>query len=210
MFDLEIKNQKSHFKLPSNLVTDMAITISKNKSARSIARRVQEISGVDLSLCYQCKKCTSGCPVSSMAKCPPSEIMRRLHLGAGDELLNSDILWMCVSCETCSARCPMGIDVAAVMDALRKLAVQRGTAKPEGNVPLFNRAFLKTVEVFGRTYDIAMITAYKLGSGKLKADTEKFPTMLKKRKVALLPPRGADRKTVRRIFKKTKEEGAGQ
>ena len=188
----------------------MAITISKNKSARSIARKVQEISGVDLSVCYQCKKCTSGCPVSSMAKCPPAEIMRRLHLGAGEELLSSDILWMCVSCETCSTRCPMGIDVAAVMDALRKLAVEHKAAKPEGNVPLFNRAFLKTVQVFGRTYDIAMIAGYKLGSGKLMADTEKFPTMLKKRKIALLPPRGADRKTVRRIFQKTKENGAGQ
>jgi heterodisulfide reductase subunit C len=188
----------------------MAITISKNKSARGLLKKVQEISGADLSKCYQCKKCTSGCPVSSMAKCPPSELVRRLHVGLGDELLSSDILWMCVSCETCSARCPMGIDVAAVMDALRKLAVQRGAAKPEGNVTLFNRAFLKTVQMFGRTYDIAMIAGYKLGSGKLMADTEKFPTMLKKRKIALLPPRGADRKTVRRIFKKTKEDGAGQ
>jgi len=104
----------------------------------------------------------------------------------------------------------MGIDVAAVVDALRKLAVQRGAAKPEGNVPLFNRAFLKTVEVFGRTYDIAMIAGYKLGSDKLMADTEKFPTLLKKRKIALLPPRGAERKTVRRIFKKTKEDRAGK
>jgi heterodisulfide reductase subunit C len=188
----------------------MAITISKDKSARGLLKQVQEISGADLSKCYQCKKCTSGCPVSSMTKCSPSEMMRRLHLGLDDELLNSDILWMCVSCETCSARCPMGIDVAAVMDALRKLAVQRGAARPEGNVPLFNRAFLKTVQVFGRTYDIAMIAGYKLGSGKLLADTEKFPTMLRKRKIALLPPRGADRTTVRRIFKKTKQDEAGQ
>jgi heterodisulfide reductase subunit C len=188
----------------------MAITISKNKSARGILQQVQEISGVDLSVCYQCKKCTSGGPVSSVVECPPSERRRRRHLGAGDELLHSDILWMCVSCETCSTRCPMGIDVAAVVDALRKLAVQRGAAKPEGNVPLFNRAFLKTVEVFGRTYDIAMIAGYKLGSDKLMADTEKFPTLLKKRKIALLPPRGAERKTVRRIFKKTKEDRAGK
>jgi heterodisulfide reductase subunit C len=188
----------------------MALVISKSKSARSIARRIREISGVDLSKCYQCKKCTSGCPVSGMAKCPPSEIMRRLHLGAEDELLSSDILWMCVSCETCSTRCPMGLDVAAVMDALRKLARQRNAAQGEGNVPLFNKAFLKTVQVFGRSYDIAMIAGYKLGSGKLMADTEKFPTMLQKRKIALRPPRGADRKTVRRIFKKTKENEAGQ
>jgi heterodisulfide reductase subunit C len=145
-----------------------------------------------------------------MAKCSPSEIMRRLHLGAGDELLNSDILWMCVSCETCSTRCPMEIDVAAVMDALRKLARERNAAEGEGNVPLFNKAFLRTVRVFGRTYDLAMIAGYKLGSGTFLADTEKFPTMLKKRKIALLPPRGADRKIVRRIFQKTKENGAGQ
>jgi heterodisulfide reductase subunit C len=186
----------------------MAIVIPKDKSAKGIARKIQEISGVDLSLCFQCKKCTSGCPVASMAKCPPSEIMRRLHLGAGDELLDSDIVWMCVSCETCSARCPMGIDVAAVMDALRKLARQRGAAKGEGNTGLWNRAFLKTVEVFGRSYEIAAITAYKLGTLKLMDDTEKFPTMLKKRKIALLPPTGADRKIVRRIFKRTKDNEA--
>jgi heterodisulfide reductase subunit C len=188
----------------------MVVTISRDKSARGIARRIREISGVDLSKCYQCKKCTSGCPVSGMAQCPPSEIMRRLHLGAGDELLDSDILWMCVSCETCSTRCPMGLDVAAVMDALRKLARERNAAQGEGNAPLFNKAFLKTVEVFGRSYDLAMMAGYKLGSGKLMADTEKFPTMLRKRKIALLPPRGADRRVVRRIFKKIKEEGAGQ
>jgi heterodisulfide reductase subunit C len=188
----------------------MTITISKDKSARGVARRVREITGVDLSVCYQCKRCTSGCPVAGMARCIPSEVVRRLHLDMGDELLNSDILWMCVSCETCSTRCPMGIDVAAVMDALRKVALERGAAKGEGNVPLFNKAFLKTVQVFGRSYDIAMITAYKLGTGKFMDDTEKFPTMLKKRKIALLPPLGADRKTVRRIFKKTREDRAAQ
>jgi len=188
----------------------MTITISKSKSSKSIARQVREISGVDLSVCYQCKRCTSGCPVASMAACPPSELMRRLHLDMGDELLKTDIVWMCVSCETCSARCPMGIDVAAVVDALRKVSIQRGADKSEGNVSRFNRAFLKTVEVFGRSYDIAMITAYKLGTGKLMADTEKFPTMLRKGKIALLPPRGADRKVVRRIFKKTQENRAAQ
>jgi heterodisulfide reductase subunit B/heterodisulfide reductase subunit C len=99
----------------------------------------------------------------------------------------------------------MGIDVAAVMDALRRLAIERGAPKPKGNVPLFNRAFLKTVEIFGRSYEIGMITAYKLGTGKLMDDTEKFPAMLKKGKIALLPPRGGDRKTVKRIFKKIKE-----
>jgi len=102
----------------------------------------------------------------------------------------------------------MGIEVAAVMDALRTLALEKKAEKQEGNVPLFNRAFLSTVKMFGRTYDIAMIAAYKLGSRKLMNDTEKFPTMLKKQKIALLPPTGADKKTTRRIFKKVKENKA--
>ena len=187
----------------------MAIKIKKSsKEIEGLIRRVEEISGVDLNLCYQCKKCTSGCPVVKLTKSPPSEIMRRLHLGAGDELLGSDIIWACVSCETCSARCPMGIEVSAVMDALRILALEKKAAKQEGNVPLFNRAFLLTVRLFGRTYDIAMVAAYKIGTLKLMNDTEKFPTMLKKRKIALLPPTGADRKTIRRIFKKAKQNKA--
>jgi heterodisulfide reductase subunit C2 len=183
----------------------MTVTVKKGK-ANSIIAAVEKASGVDLSVCLQCKKCTSGCPVAKLVKSPPSEIMRRLHLNAGDELLESDILWTCVSCETCSARCPMGIDVAAVMDTLRHLAIEKGASKQEGNVPLFNRAFLKTVQMFGRTYDIAMIAAYKVGSRKIMADTEKFPSMLKKRKIALLPSLSGDRKTTKRIFKKAKEK----
>jgi heterodisulfide reductase subunit C len=143
--------------------------------------------------------------VAKLTKSRPSEIMRQLHLGAGNELLESDLVWMCASCETCSARCPMGIDVAAVIDALRRLALERGASKQKGNVPLFNRYFLKTVETFGRSYEIGMITAYKIGTGKFMNDTEKFPTMLKKGKIALLPPRGGDRKTVKRIFKTIKQ-----
>lgn len=181
------------------------IAIEKNKTSDALKDMVEKISGVDLSVCFQCKKCSSGCPVAKLAKSRPSEIMRRLHLGASNELLESDIVWMCVSCETCSARCPMGIDIAAVIDALRKLALERGASKQEGNVPLFNKAFLKTVKLFGRSYEIMLIAAYKLGTGKLLNDTEKFPKMLKKGKISLIPSFGGDRKTVRRIFKKTKK-----
>ena len=186
------------------------ITIKRKKTGAGLMAAVEAISGVDLSVCFQCKKCSSGCPVARIARSRPSEIIRQLHLGAGNELLESDLVWTCVSCETCSARCPMEINVAAVMDALRKLARERGASKQRGNVPLFNRAFLKTVETFGRTYEIGLIAAYKLGAGKLMADTEKFPTMLAKGKIALLPPVGGDKKTVRRIFKKMKQnKGAG-
>lgn len=185
------------------------ITINKAKTNGGLKRAVEAISGVDLNACFQCRKCSSGCAVAGIAKSRPSEIIRHLHLGAGNELLASDLVWTCVSCATCSARCPMGIDVAAVMDALRQLALQHAAPIPEGNVPLFNRAFLKTVETFGRTYEIGMIAAYKLGTGKWMNDTEKFPALLRRGKIALLPPFGGDRKAVRRIFRQTRRKPGG-
>jgi heterodisulfide reductase subunit C len=188
----------------------MALIINKDKETTALIKRVEEISGVDLSVCYQCKKCTGGCPVAQMVQSSPAEMIRQLQLQAGEELLDSEIIWACASCETCTQRCPMGIDGAAIMDALRQLAQAEKASKGQGNVPLFNKAFLKTVELFGRSYEIGMITAYKTGTGTFLNDTEKFPSMLKKGKLALLPPRGADKATVKRIFKKTRKKDEGR
>jgi heterodisulfide reductase subunit C len=96
----------------------------------------------------------------------------------------------------------MQIDMAAVMDALRILSVKKNANKQKGNIPLFNRWFLKTVSMFGRTYDLGMIAAYKIGTSSYFQDTDKFPMMLQKRKIALFPSLRADKKYVKRIFKK--------
>ena len=189
----------------------MTVKIKKQASGNGLIRTVEKMSDVDLSRCYQCMKCTSGCPVVKLTRCSPSEIVRRLHLGAGDELLESDLIWMCLSCETCYARCPMEINIASVIDALRKLARERGASKPEGDMPLFNRMFLRTVQLFGRSYDLPMIALYKLGTRNLRQDTGKFPTMLRKGKMAILPPSGADKKMVKRIFSRTQQnKGIGK
>jgi heterodisulfide reductase subunit C len=183
----------------------MTVKIKKQTTKNGLRQIVEEMSGIDLGTCYQCKKCTSGCPVAKLTKSGPAEIIRRLHLGAGNELLDSDLIWVCLSCETCYSRCPMQINTAAVIDALRVLAVSRKASIPRGNVPLMNSMFLKTVESFGRTYDLAMIMAYKLGTGSIMSDTDKFPVMLQKGKMAILPHSGADKKVVKRIFKKSQQ-----
>jgi heterodisulfide reductase subunit C len=185
----------------------MSIVISKNKKGESLMQAVEQISGIDINSCLQCKKCSNGCSVNSLTKVRPSEIIRRLQLGVGDELLNSDLVWMCASCETCFTRCPMNINMAAVMDALRIIAVKKNASRQKGNVPLFNKSFLGTVKMFGRTYDLGMIAAYKLGTASYFQDTDKFPMMLKKGKIALLPSFQADKKYVKRIFKKKDSKG---
>jgi len=189
----------------------MTVKIKKKAAETGLRRIVEEMSGVDLSLCYQCKKCTSGCPVAKLSQSPPSEIVRRLQLGAGDELLENEHIWLCLTCETCYSRCPMQINIAAVMDALRALALARNASLPKGNAPAFNRAFLNTVKTYGRSYDLSAIAQYKLGGGNLIQDIGKFPAMLKKGKIAVLPPSGADKQTVKQIFNKAQQtKGSGR
>jgi heterodisulfide reductase subunit C len=189
----------------------MTVTIKKQVAGKGLLARVEKLADVDLSRCYQCQKCSSGCPVTGLSQSPPSEIIRRLQLGSGDELLENDMVWLCLSCETCYARCPMQIDAGAVMDALKNIAVEKGAATPKGNMPLFNRLFLRMVEVFGRSYDLPALGFYKLGSGSLTSDMDKLPGMLKKGKMAVLPPAGADSKKVKRIFRKVRQmQGGGK
>jgi heterodisulfide reductase subunit C len=180
----------------------MTIRVKKQAPENRLLHVVAKMSGADISRCYQCKKCTSGCPVAGLTQSPPAEIIRRLQLGAGNELLESDLIWLCLSCETCSARCPMEINISAVIDSLRSLARETEARRPKGNMPLFNREFLRMVKAFGRSYDLPMIAAYKLGTGNIRQDLEKFPTMLRKGKMAILPPTGADKRGVKRIFKR--------
>jgi heterodisulfide reductase subunit C2 len=179
----------------------MPIIISKEKKENELLNSVRELSGVDISGCLQCKKCSNGCPMVTMVKVPPSEIIRRLQLNGNDSVLNCDLIWMCASCETCFTRCPMNIDMGAVMDAMRIISLRKNAAKHKGHVAFFNKMFLKTVKMFGRTYDLGMIAAYKIGTSNYVQDTEKFPMMLRKKKIALLPSLKADRKFVRNIFK---------
>ena len=187
----------------------MAVRIAK-KSAGGLLRVVEERAGVDLGVCLQCHKCSSGCPVAGFVHSPPSELIRRLQLGAADELLNTDLVWLCLSCGTCYARCPMKIDTASVIDTLRALALEKDDASPEGAMPLFNREFLRTVRQHGRAYDLSAIAAHKIRTMSFRKDMDKFPAMLKKGKIAVLPPSGADKKVVRRIFSAGKEVGRGK
>lgn len=184
----------------------MATVISKKKKEKSLSDAVESISGIRIGECLQCKKCSNGCPVIGISNIGPSEVIRRIQLNTDDELFENDLIWMCVSCETCFARCPMQIDMAAVMDALRILAVRKKGAQLKENVHLFNKSFLKTVRLFGRTYDLGMIAAYKAGTASYLQDTDKIPLLLGKRKIAFLPTLKGNRKYIRQIFGTTDKD----
>ncbi|MFW6159653.1 MAG: 4Fe-4S dicluster domain-containing protein [Acidobacteriota bacterium] len=103
----------------------MRINISRNIIRDSFVSKVEELSGQNLLACYQCGKCSAGCPAVSDMDILPNQIIRFAQLGMKDELLHSKSIWICASCMTCNVRCPKGINIAEVIEALRLILLRK-------------------------------------------------------------------------------------
>jgi heterodisulfide reductase subunit C len=83
--------------------------------------------GEKLMRCFQCGTCTSDCPIARFSDTyRPRQIIRMAQLGLKDRVLNSDTLWLCAACFTCTDRCPQDVEVASVIRVLRNLAAEEG------------------------------------------------------------------------------------
>jgi heterodisulfide reductase subunit C len=177
-------------------------------AANAFAHEVQEASGVSAMLCFQCQKCTSGCPVAAGTDIKTHEVVRLVQLGARDEVLSSRMIWECTSCETCGARCPQGVGLPAMIDALRRLSRASSEVTPETVVPAFNDIFLGTVQQMGRVYELGLMAAFKLRTKRLLQDMGKLPAMLRKGKFALLPIFVRGRAERSRLFERVQGPGS--
>jgi len=122
-------------------------------------------TAVDSACCYQCGKCTAGCPSADRMDVPSASLMRLIQLGRLREAMACESLWTCLGCGPCTARCPQNVDVAATMDGLRELAIREGVAasdRVKQRVWAFHRAFLNAVRRLGRLNEVQLVTEYKL------------------------------------------------
>lgn len=103
----------------------MRTTISKGKIQSSFVAKVEKLSGQNLLACYQCGKCSAGCPVVSQMDILPNQIIRFAQLGLSEDLLDSEAIWVCASCMTCNVRCPKGINIAEVIEVLRQMLLRQ-------------------------------------------------------------------------------------
>jgi len=103
----------------------MRVNISRKKIRDPFVAKVEELSGQNLLVCYQCGKCSAGCPAVSEMDILPNQIIRFAQLGLKDELLKSKSLWVCASCLTCNVRCPKGIKIAEVIEAIRLVLLRK-------------------------------------------------------------------------------------
>ncbi|MFC1899960.1 4Fe-4S dicluster domain-containing protein [Chloroflexota bacterium] len=103
----------------------MIIRISASRLNSEFVNKVSELSGQNLNQCYQCGKCSAGCPMTSVMDLLPNQVMRLVQLGLEQDIGNSNTIWLCASCLTCTVRCPKRVDISRVMEALRLITLRK-------------------------------------------------------------------------------------
>lgn len=168
-------------------------------------RKLEAESLQKINQCYQCAKCSGGCPMTYAMDYPPNQIIRMLQLGMLDEVLNSTTIWVCAACITCSSRCPRGIDITQIMDNLRLMANQQGKAVKGKNALIFHDVFLNSIKNNGRLYELGLAMQVNLRTGNLFKDAELGLPMFLKGKLKLLPSKIKGTDEIKKIFAAAKQ-----
>ncbi len=190
-------------------ISELPKTIVPNPSFR---KQVEEYSGQKVSACFQCEKCTNGCPVSFAMDIVPHKTIRSVHLGLKEQVLNSDTIWVCASCETCTTRCPNGIDIAHIMDSLRQISQSEGYTPSKKTVPVLDKSFTGSIKRWGRVHEMEMAALYTLKAEGLASLINQGKTqgldMMRKGKMKILPYRFTPHSQIKGIFKSSEKRGS--
>jgi heterodisulfide reductase subunit C len=171
---------------------------------------VERITSLKLTACFQCRKCTSGCPVTFAMDINPDKVIRLVMLGQKERVLRCNTIWVCSACETCTTRCPNEVDIAATMDALKEMAVSEGIRSPQPKTYAFHRAFLKDIKRRGRMFEGRLMQSYLLRSGELfrkiadgtiKEEINLGLNMYKKGRLPLRPKGIRGKKEIKKILR---------
>ncbi|MCX6308967.1 MAG: 4Fe-4S dicluster domain-containing protein [Bacteroidia bacterium] len=179
-----------------------------HSGALSLKQEVEQAVGVEVQTCYQCGKCTAGCPLNEEMDLMPNQILRMLqseYPGYENEILSSTSIWLCLACDTCYSRCPQEVKLPQVMDFLRQESMRRKLVNPKAkNILKFHKAFLAEVERNGKLNELGLTIDYKLHSLNLFQDLQNAPSMLFKGKLGLIPHKVQNTAEIKKLFKKIK------
>jgi heterodisulfide reductase subunit C len=177
--------------------------------------RVIGETGINLSACYQCERCTNSCPVSAYMDVKPHQVIRYVQLGWREELLRSSTIWVCLSCEMCTTYCPNEIGVAEVIIHLRNTAAHSAIRPKERHLAVFHQTFLDELQRFGRVNELWLISALntkpgvlrdKLKTGTLKTELDMGLTLWRKGRLKLLPRRCKALKEIKALYRQRRGE----
>jgi heterodisulfide reductase subunit C2 len=178
-----------------------------SKANMEFAWKLQTLTGENVMLCYQCRKCTLGCPSAYAMKMRPHELMRALQLGLVEQIYGSGTIWICLSCETCNTRCPQDINILRVIDGFRQLALSKkvGYYNPQPAIPAFHRIFMALVERFGRVYEFGLALMINLRMLTPFKDIDMASPLFMKGKLKLFPHLSHGRKELQQVMARIRQ-----
>jgi len=172
----------------------------------SLLSEVIQKSGEKIQNCYQCQKCSAGCPVNFAMDILPNQMFRHIQYNHREKVLSSKTIWLCASCYTCSVRCPNSIDIAKVMDTLRSVSLRSGAVSGEKDISMFHKFFLSLIKVTGRTYEPGF-GLYKMRTGGLFGMMGWATKLFFRGKIGIIPTFKGGRE-LRRLFNEPGKGGA--
>jgi heterodisulfide reductase subunit C len=171
------------------------------------AEKIRTASGQPIELCYHCQKCAAGClPLGEFKDKTPNQLLRMINLGLKDQVLRSPSIWICTGCETCGARCPNGISILEVMDAVRGMAQAENIKAPGDRTLTFHRTFLDDLKSRGRISETLLIAKYKIKTGQLFSDLDLGLKLFLKGKLPLVPKGIKGTESIKKLFDRVEKK----
>lgn len=169
-------------------------------------RQAERESGVAIGACFNCKKCSNGCPLTFAMDLHPFQVVRLAQLGQVERLRGCRTIWVCSSCQTCLTRCPNQVDLPRFMDWLKERVAKDGASVEQQRTLLFHRLFLDEVRSRGRVFEGSLMTRYLIKTGgalgpEAMANARLGLAMFKRGRLKLLPAGTKERRWLKDLFK---------
>lgn len=152
---------------------------------QEILRRMMDKADVRQHDCYQCGKCSGGCPMADAMDLKPRGVMRCAQIGSLERIVNSNTIWLCSGCHACVDRCPHDVNVPALIEEARYEASRRGIKRHDSDV--LNKVFVANLKMFGRSHEMILAGLYNVLTLKPTQDVASLPHMLAKKMIGVKP-----------------------
>lgn len=170
-------------------------------TAHDFVEEVESLSHANLTRCWHCLSCSGGCPFSRDMDVLPNAVIRMVQFGMKEQVLNCSTIWLCVGCNTCSVECPNAVDMAAIMDALRQIAIRENYRISEPGILAFHQKVVDSISKYGRTHKLEIMMKYKASRKDYFSDIDLGLKMLSKKKLDLIPSKVKHKKDIQELFK---------